>query len=286
LRYGFGVSFRLAVIVLLAVGALILPARATPGAPASSSSAAAPPASPAPEKAYVAFFLGQGGYLFSWGIPYLAWQARELGMEADVFRYTEVKTAWKQISRKKADGYKVALVGYSLGNTTSTYLQRHLDVDLLIAIAESSLGRNHHIKKQNTKRSVLWYGPDFLSNAGLKHGFDEINYADTIHLFMDVDSRVVSSVLGELKTMAQPDKKDAPAPEPDGSTLAAELIVPPPAAAVRSTGDEIAEALAPPQGRGGNWLPPGELAGRDVTCTQCWGFQGRWETRLIALSMR
>lgn len=275
LHYGFVLLFRLAAVALLAVSLLASPARAVP---------AAPPAPPA-EKAYVAFFLGQGGYLFSWGIPYLAWQARELGMEADVFRYTEVKTAWKTISRKKAEGYKVALVGYSLGNTTATYLQRHLEVDLLLAIAESSLGRNHHVKKQNTKRSVLWYGPDFLSNAGLKHGFDEINYVDTIHLLMDVDSRVVGSVLSELKVMAQPEKKDAPA-EPDGSILAAELIVPLPAAAVEAGGGESAEALAPPQTARGYWLPPGEVAGRDVTCTQCWGFQGRWAAPLMALSMR
>ena len=78
---------------------------------------------PAPEKAYAAFFLGQGGYLFSWGIPYLASQARELGMETDIFGYSDVGTAWRKISRKKQDGYKIALVGYSLGNTCGSEVQ-------------------------------------------------------------------------------------------------------------------------------------------------------------------
>ena len=71
---------------------------------------------PVPEKSYAAFFLGQGGYWFSWGIPYLASQAQELGMEAEIFEYSAVKEAWKKITRKKKDGYKIALVGYSLGN--------------------------------------------------------------------------------------------------------------------------------------------------------------------------
>src|SRR5580704_14425697 len=156
---------------------------------------------PTPEKTYAAFFLGQGGYLFSWGIPYLASQARGLGMETDIFGYSDVRAAWTKISRKKKDGYKVALVGYSLGNTTITYLQKYMEVDLLLAISESSLGRNHPIKKENTRRSVLWYGPDFLSNAGLKDGFDRINFVDRFHLWIDVDPGVVQGALGELKDL-------------------------------------------------------------------------------------
>src|SRR6516225_10603828 len=63
------------------------------------------------EKAYVAFFLGQGGYLFSWGIPLLESEARKLGLATDVFSYTDVNPAWTSIDRKRKDGYKVALVG-------------------------------------------------------------------------------------------------------------------------------------------------------------------------------
>ena len=51
---------------------------------------------PAPEKSYAAFFLGQGGYWFSWGIPYLASQARELGMEAEIFQYSAVRRSLEE----------------------------------------------------------------------------------------------------------------------------------------------------------------------------------------------
>jgi hypothetical protein len=168
------------------------------------------PAVPAPDtgKAYAAFFLGQGGYLFSWGIPLLESEARKLGLATDVFSYTDLKRAWTNIVRKRKDGYKIALVGYSLGNTTTTYLQRYLAVDLLLAISESSLGRNHPIKKENTRRSVLWYGPDMLSNAGVHDGFDVTNYIETMHLLMDVDPRVVRGVLGELKGLVAPERRD------------------------------------------------------------------------------
>src|SRR3979409_1279147 len=111
-RFGAPIDRRQAILSLLAAGGtLVSPMRALALAV------------PAPEKAYAAFFLGQGGYLFSWGIPYLASQARELGMETDIFRYSELRPAWSKISAKKKDGYKIALVGYSLGNTTITYLQ-------------------------------------------------------------------------------------------------------------------------------------------------------------------
>src|SRR5262249_5396885 len=155
--------------------------------------------------------------------------------------------AWTNIVRRRKEGYKIALVGYSLGNTTATYLQRHLAVDLLLAIAESSLGRNHPIMKEHTKRSVLWYGPDTLSNRGLRDGFDEINYIETMHLLMDVDPRVVRGVLDELKSLVAPERRDeqivaakAPAPEP-----IAPLIH-----------NEIVAAPAPAQRLSAGWLPP------------------------------
>jgi len=242
--------------------------RAILGMLAAGGAAALPmeaPAVPAPdtEKAYAAFFLGQGGYLFSWGIPLLESEARKLGLATDVFSYTDLKPAWTNIIRKRKDGYKIALVGYSLGNTTTTYLQRHLAVDLLLAISESSLGRNHPIKKENTRRSVLWYGPDMLSNAGVRDGFDEINYVETTHLLMDIDSRVVRGVLYELKSLLASERRDerivaakAPVREP---------IVPPPHG-------EIVAAPAPVQRLSAGWLPPTNIITPDVTCTNCWGF--------------
>jgi hypothetical protein len=238
--------------MLAAGGAAALPV----GAPAV--------AAPHTEKAYAAFFLGQGGYLFSWGIPLLEREARKLGLATDVFSYTDVNPAWANILRKRKDGYKVALIGYSLGNTTTTYLQSLLAVDLLLAISESSLGRNHPIKKENTKRSVLWYGSDMLSNAGVHDGFDETNYIENLHLFMDVDPRVVRGVIDELQRLVAPERRDeqivaakGPVREPVASPAHGKIVrAPAPAPA------QLLSATAPPPA---NSLVP------DVTCTKCWG---------------
>ncbi len=252
MRFRSRIDRRQAILRILAAGgAAVLPVEAL--------------AIPAPdtEKAYAAFFLGQGGYLFSWGIPLLASGARKLGLATDVFSYTDVKPAWTNIVRRRKDGYKIALVGYSLGNTTTTYLQRHLAVDLLLAISESSLGRNHPINKENTKRSVLWYGPDLLSNAGVHDGFDATNYIESLHLLMDVDPRVVSGVLDELKRLVAPERRDEqivaanrPVPEP----------IPPPIRDASATPSVPAPRLS------AGWLPPTNIITPDVTCTNCWGF--------------
>ncbi len=252
LRFWSRIHCRQAILgMLAAVYAAALPTEAP---------AVSPPVS---EKAYVAFFLGQGGYLFSWGIPPLASDARKLGLVTDVFSYTDVNAAWANIIRKRKEGYKIALVGYSLGNTTATYLQRHLAVDLLLAISESSLGLNHPIKKENTRRSVLWYGPDMLSNAGTHDGFDETKYIDSMHLMMDVDPRVARGVLDELKSLVTPKRRDE-------QIVAAHVPVPKPA--VAPIGDKITSAATPAQQASAGWLPPTDITTPDVTCTNCWGF--------------
>jgi hypothetical protein len=254
LRFCSRLDRRQAIVGMLACGgAVVLPAAA--------------PAVPAPdtekEKVYAAFFLGQGGYLFSWGIPLLEQEARKLGLATDVFSYTDLQPAWTTILRKRKEGYKIALVGYSLGNTTATYLQRHLAVDLLLAISESSLGRNHPIKKENTKRSVLWYGPDFLSNAGLQDGFDETNYVENMHLLMDIDPRVVRGVLGELRSLVAPGRREEP-------IVAVKTHLPKPT--VPPIHDETVAAPAPAQPLSASWLPPTNSIMPDVTCSKCWGF--------------
>jgi hypothetical protein len=224
---------------------------------------------PAPEKAYAAFFMGQGGYFFSWGIPYLAYQARGFGMETDIFGYHELRSAWRKIFQKKRDGYKIALVGYSLGNTTVTYLQKHFEVDLLLAISESSLGRNHPIKKENTKRSVLWYGPDFLSNAGTRDGFDKVTYITNLHLFMDMDPRVVSDVLDELKTLVSTEKVDPTIVAKAGDTAPVSTPV-----ATMPASAAPAPASPPPTTNAfAGWVAPSHVISPDVTCSTCWGFE-------------
>jgi hypothetical protein len=239
-------------------------------------------ATPTPDsggKTYVAFFLGQGGYLFSWGIPYLAAQTRELGMEADVFGYSDVSAAWTKIKRKKAAGYRIALVGYSLGNTATTYIQNHMKIDLLLAIAQSSLAPNQSINKQNTRRSVLWHGPDILSNAGVKNGFDETKYVGDFHLLIDVDPRVTRDVLGELKRMREPAAHEPP---PTALPQHGEIVQ---AAARRDTqfaGAATAQpAVAAAEAALDVTTTASRPAFRDVTCTRCWGFQPALSEEMI-----
>jgi hypothetical protein len=255
LRFCSRVDCRQTIVgMLAAVGVAVLPVKAS-----------AVPA-PAPEKVYAAFFLGQGGYLFSWGMPGLVSEARKLGVATDVFSYSDVTSAWANIVRRRKEGYKIALIGYSLGNTTATYLQQHLPVDLLLAVAESSLGQNHAIKKANTRRSVLWYGPDTLSNAGVRDGFDEIHYIETSHLMMDVDPRCVKGVLDELKRLATPERRDEPVVMAKAST---------PKPAIRTVDHKAAVAVAAPAPASppsAGSLPPANVMTTDVTCTKCWGF--------------
>ena len=253
LRFCLRIDRRQAILGMLAAGsAAALPLEA-PAVPVPSA-----------EKAYAAFFLGQGGYLLSWGIPLLESEARKLGLATDVFSYTDLNPAWTNIVRKRKEGYKIALVGYSLGNTTATYLQRYLAVDLLLAISESSLGRNHPITRENTRRSVLWYGPDFLSNAGLEDGFDKVNYVVNLHLMMNFDPRVVDGVLSELRDLVQWERDKEPMmtaslpmirlAQADGITAVD---------GVPASGQDTAARRWPPMR-----LP---LTG-DVTCKECWGF--------------
>jgi hypothetical protein len=253
LRFCSRIDRRQAILGMLAAG----------GTAALPIEAQAVPAPDTTEKVYAAFFLGQGGYLFSWGIPLLESEARKLGLATDVFSYADLKPAWTNILRKRKDGYKIALVGYSLGNTTTTYLQRYLAVDLLLAISESSLGRNHPIKKENTKRSVLWYGPDMLSNAGVHDGFDVTNYIETMHLLMDTDPRVVRGVLDELRSLLAAERRDE-------QIVAAKAPVAKPI--VSPIHDETVTAPAPPRRLSAGWLPPTNIIRPDVTCPNCWGF--------------
>jgi hypothetical protein len=252
LRFRSRIDRRQVVLGMLAAG----------GAGALPGEVSAVPASDAP-KAYAAFFLGLGDYLFSWGIPVLASKARRLGLATDVFKFTEVEPARTNILLRRKNGYKIALVGFSLGNTAATYLQTRLPVDLLLAISESSLGDNHPIKKENTKRSVLWCGPDLLSNAGVHDGFDEINYIESLHLMIPLDRRVVNGVLDELKGLVAPARHDEPAVVANASVR--KPIGPPIDAKIVTT-------PAPSQPTSAGWRSPTHAIIPDVTCTECWGF--------------
>jgi pimeloyl-ACP methyl ester carboxylesterase len=152
---------------------------------------------------FTAFFLGQGGYLFSWGIKVIADKARAKGIGTQVYSYTDVERARADIRAVRGIS-RIALVGYSLGCTTATWLQSGaggVEPDLVICIAESTLAENHPIDKA-TKRSVLFAGTDFLSSAGQHDGFDVVRYVDApalpVFSHLSMPSLVTDDVLAEL----------------------------------------------------------------------------------------
>jgi hypothetical protein len=157
---------------------------------------------------YAAFFMGQFGYVFSMGVPMLAAKARAHGITADAYGYTEVDRARVNLGKYRQRGCKLALVGYSLGCTTATYLQTSMPIDLVVCIAESTLGQNHPIN-HNTKRAVLFSGPDFLSSAGQHDGFNKVVEVDALrmpllavpvlsHILIPFTDPVTDGVLAEL----------------------------------------------------------------------------------------
>jgi hypothetical protein len=159
--------------------------------------------------AYAAFFMGQGGYVFSMGVPILASKASTAGITTDVYGYTEVERARVNLGKYRQRGCKLSLVGYSLGCTTATYLQTLMPIDLVICIAESTLGENHPIDHKNTKRAVLYCGPDFLSSAGQHDGFNKVIEVDALrmpllavpvlsHILIPFTEPVTNGVLDEL----------------------------------------------------------------------------------------
>ena len=153
---------------------------------------------------YAAFFMGQFGYVFSPGIPWMAHTASGMGIAADVFGYTDVTAAQAAITQHWGKGDKIALVGYSLGCTTATWLQTQMECDLLCCIAESTFGQNHPVNKKNTKHSVLWHAEDPLSSAGLNDGFDVVHELGYVpHVWMDISGTVRNGVITELSKLKE-----------------------------------------------------------------------------------
>ena len=157
------------------------------------------------KKVLVLLFMGQGGYVFSMGIPVMARKVAALPhVVTKVYRYVDFDPAAKDIINFRKAGFQIVLVGYSLGNTITTLLQEYYDVDTLIAIAMSQLAgqNNHRIEHKHCKRSVLYYSKaDILSSAGLNSGFDiEIKTGYT-HLFFPWATSVVNGVIEEVKKL-------------------------------------------------------------------------------------
>ena len=154
---------------------------------------------------YLVAIMGQGGAATSPGVGQMADQARALGIECDVFEYGDAQTALQGLVTKVSDGYKLAGLGYSLGVSTLTWLQKYLVFDLVLCVAASDFaGSDNYPIRATTKRSVLWRNPlEPLSAAGGDLGFTVIHDLPLVpHLLMDVDPGVQAGVVAELKALA------------------------------------------------------------------------------------
>src|SRR5215468_1646806 len=149
--------------------------------------------------------MGQGGVLFSSPMYGIARAVRKIGATADVYRYVDIAVAQARIDWFHHYGRAIAGIGYSLGTSTLTYLQRNRPFDLVCCIAMSDLERVWPINHDMTKRSVLWHGSeiDFLSGQGEQLGFDLIHEVPSVpvlgHLVMPMLPSVVNGIVEEVQ---------------------------------------------------------------------------------------
>lgn len=159
-------------------------------------------------KVYAACFTGQFAWLgSSLGVSATAKRLRGIGVAADVFGYTQIEPARARIDYFANLNFLILLLGYSLGVSACTYLQsaaaatqrRH--VDLLLAVAGSTLGMNYPIDHVWTKRAVLYTGDGMLSSWE-SPTFDHIVHVGGVpHLWLDFHPDVVAGTMFEAKQL-------------------------------------------------------------------------------------
>lgn len=137
-------------------------------------------------KVFALVVRGQGGFVTGWGMDILGAQIRKIGVTCEVVDYTDWQAADQLLREYQKAGYKIALIGYSLGNSTITYLGTFEKIDLIVAIFESTLGQNYKINHVNVGHAVLYYGQDFLSSAGQDDGFNEKHYVEVTPITIPV----------------------------------------------------------------------------------------------------
>ena len=125
-------------------------------------------------KKYCAVILGQFGAPLSAGAVLLAADIRAAGIASDTFNYGDWTGVESVLRARYLRGDKLAVVGFSLGNSTGTYLGTRDHIDLLMCIFESSFAQNYPVDHKNVGHSVLFHGPGALSDAGLSDNFDEV----------------------------------------------------------------------------------------------------------------
>ena len=157
-------------------------------------------------KVCVVFFMGQGGALTSQGMLFMTDQARKLGYEAQCFTYDQYKQGEAVLDKYRPLGYKLAVVGYSLGAGTATYVENYERLDLLVALDPSQLGYNYKLNHANVAHSILWHNSNWLNgpfgHAGLGLGFMEVHETLDPHVFVDKDPMIQKNIFDNLAKLA------------------------------------------------------------------------------------
>lgn len=153
-------------------------------------------------KLFVPCIMGQFSYLFSGGIPIIASRLRGIsGITTETWTYDSVIPIIARCQQYRRAGYSLGAVGFSLGTSTVDYIQQTLPFELIICLAESSLEQTFHINHKLCQRSVLWHGPDFLSDAGGADGFDITLQTPLPHLLIPYSPTIQRDILTRFKAL-------------------------------------------------------------------------------------
>jgi hypothetical protein len=152
-------------------------------------------------KLYVPCIMGQWGVIFSGGVPIIASRLRGIGVVAETFAYGSVNAIFAQCNSYLRAGYSLGAVGFSLGTSTVGLMQQTLPFELVVCLAESSLERRFKINHKLCKRSVLWHGWDFLSDAGVTDGFDLTIQTALPHLLIPYSPRIQADIVARFQAL-------------------------------------------------------------------------------------
>jgi hypothetical protein len=156
---------------------------------------------------YCPMFLGQWGYTFSMGMVYLAAKIRGIGAETQLFSYKDFDRARSWIEFKQHHDYKIAGIGFSLGNTSLTYLLAsgtYVEAALCIAMSLYAGPNNRQISSGHAPRRCLWFNPakdEQMSAGGQQLVWEQKTEVHTPHLFMPMHPTVVNGVLAEIRKL-------------------------------------------------------------------------------------
>jgi hypothetical protein len=152
-------------------------------------------------------FLGQFGYTFSMGMVYLANKLRGIGADTQIFSYKEFERGRDWIKYKQHHSIKVVGIGFSLGNTSLTYLLNTgttTDAALCIAMSLYAGPNNRQITHLACPRRCLWFNPDRdeqMSAGGQQLTWDQKVEVHIPHFYMPMHPTVVAGVLAEVKKL-------------------------------------------------------------------------------------